>query len=146
MKQKINKRKTLMMFMLFFSFMISFVSNINLSQIKEVSAFTKGDFKIVNGEITQIGDFTKNSKPDTAFTQMIEKYQTIIVWIGSGATLTLMMFFILNITKVAANATNPMARSQAIMAVVWTGIAVALLGSVTIWFGFFYTALQGGTT
>ena len=74
--------------------------------------------------------------------KVITKYKKFIVGIGSVCTVTFIIFFILNITKLGASASNPTARSQALMGLVWTGIAAALLGTVTLWFGFFYKSLQ----
>lgn len=106
----------------------------------KVSAFSATDLTFVDGKAVVTGFEGEGA---AAWESVIGKYKEFIVGIGSVATVTFIIFFILNITKVAASATNPTARSQAIMGVIWTGIAAALLGSVTIWFGFFYNSLRG---
>lgn len=128
-------------------FVASFIISYTVQPLNEVKAFSSGDFTInSDGEITKIGDFDKSKATSgDNFKPVIDKYKEFIVGIGSFATVTMVLFFILNITKIAAAAGNPQARSQAIAGVVWTGVAVALLGSVTIWFGFFYGSLRGTT-
>jgi hypothetical protein len=53
----------------------------------------------------------------------------------------MIVLFIVQFMKLGASAGNPQARSQALTGVLWTGIAAALLGSVTIIVGFFYNAI-----
>lgn len=139
---KTNNSKNIILVTLF-AFIISLLI-FSLFSCNKVKAFSSTDFDVnSDGEITKIGNLSKDSTTNDGFKTVIDKYKQAIVGIGSFATVTMMLFCILNITKVAAAATNPTARSQAITGVVWTGVAVALLGSVTIWFGFFYNALRG---
>lgn len=138
--QKIQKSLVLMMLIL-----LTFISIMPLVSVfqgeSHVEAFSKDSLTFTDGVATVDGFDATNG--EDAWKAVIDKYKEFIVGIGSVATVTFIIFFILNITKVAATATNPMARGQAIMGVVWTGIAAALLGSVTIWFGFFYNSLRG---
>lgn len=125
--------------MMFFSLVLPITTTITNN---EVNAFTKDSLTFESDGTLTNKDFTEGDGT-AAWEKVIDKYKGFIVGISSVATVTFIIFFILNITRVAANAANPTARSQAIMGVVWTGIAAALLGSVTVWFGFFYTSLRG---
>ena len=53
----------------------------------------------------------------------------------------MVVFFIINFMKLGSSAGNPQARSQALTGVLWTGLAAAGLGAVSIIAGFFYNAL-----
>lgn len=139
------KQKTKQSFIMFFIALFTFASFLPMVSVFQedykVDAFTMESLDVTDGNVVIPGFDADNS--DAAWKVVIDKYKQFIVGIGSIATVTFIVFFILNITKVAASATNPMARGQAIVGVVWTGIAAALLGSVTIWFGFFYNSLKG---
>ena len=69
------------------------------------------------------------------------KYKNVIVGISGIGAITMMALFIIQFMKLGASAGNPQARSQALTGVLWTGIAAALLGAVSIIAGFFYNAI-----
>lgn len=93
-----------------------------------------------NGEIT-VGGSNGNSATATTFTSVIDKYKTVCTYILAIVTITMVIFMILQFTKLGAAGDNQMARKQAIGGILTTGIATALLGSLTIWFGFFYNVV-----
>jgi len=76
----------------------------------------------------------------SAWNQFIEKYRNFIVGIAGIGAVTMIVLFIIQFLKLGASAGNPQARSQALVGVLWTGIAAAGLGAVTIIVGFFYNA------
>ena len=69
------------------------------------------------------------------------KYRTVVVGISGVGAITMIVFFIINFMKLGSSAGNPQARSQALTGVLWTGLAAAGLGAVSIIAGFFYNAL-----
>ena len=69
------------------------------------------------------------------------KYRTVVVGVSGVGAITMIVFFILNFMKLGSSAGNPQARSQALTGVLWTGLAAAGLGAVSIIAGFFYNAL-----
>lgn len=73
--------------------------------------------------------------------QIFAKYKNVIVGVSGIGAITMMALFIIQFMKLGASAGNPQARSQALTGVLWTGIAAALLGSVSIIAGFFYNAI-----
>lgn len=73
--------------------------------------------------------------------QLFAKYKNVIVGISGIGAITMMALFIIQFMKLGASAGNPQARSQALTGVLWTGIAAALLGAVSIIAGFFYNAI-----
>jgi len=72
---------------------------------------------------------------------LYSKYRTVIVGVSGIGAITMIIFFILNFMKLGASAGNPQARSQALSGVLWTGLAAAGLGAVSIIAGFFYNAV-----
>jgi hypothetical protein len=75
------------------------------------------------------------------WSNIFAKYKTFIAGISGIAAITMLVFFILNFMKLGASSGNPQARQQALMGVLWTGLAAAGLGAVSIFFGFFYSIL-----
>lgn len=73
--------------------------------------------------------------------QLFAKYKNVIVGVSGIGAITMMALFIIQFMKLGASAGNPQARSQALTGVLWTGIAAALLGAVSIIAGFFYNAI-----
>ena len=80
---------------------------------------------------------------DGSFTTVITKYKAIAVAIMGILTITMLIFMLLQFTKLGAAGDNEMARKKAIMGILTTGIATALLGGATIIVGFFWGALTG---
>lgn len=100
----------------------------------DVTMDTNGNVKIEGG------GFNKQSD-GTAWTNFFKKYRTIISGVSGIAAITFIAFFIFYFMKLGATAGNPQARSQTLLGLLWTGIAAAGLGSVSIVVGFFYNAL-----
>lgn len=82
-----------------------------------------------------------NGDDKSAWNQLFSRIKGIIVGITGVGTLVMIVLFIIQFMKLGASAGNPQARSQALTGVLWTGVAAALLGSVTIIVGFFYNAI-----
>jgi len=63
---------------------------------------------------------------------------------GIGALIAIAVF-IISFMKLGTSAGNPQARTQALTGILWSGIAAAGLGSVTLITGLFYGALNKPT-
>jgi len=103
------------------------------TDINDISVEMK-DGKI---ELTGFGSGDQSS----AWSNIFVKYKTFIAGISGVAAITMLVFFIINFMKLGASSGNPQARQQALMGVLWTGLAAAGLGAVSIFFGFFYSIL-----
>ena len=101
--------------------------------VDDVSVVMDTDGKL---EIAGIGTGDSNQ-----WNNLFAKYRTVIVGISGIGAITMIVFFIMNFMKLGASAGNPQARSQALTGVLWTGLAAAGLGAVSIIVGFFYNAL-----
>lgn len=72
---------------------------------------------------------------------LLSKYKGFITGIAAVGAVTMVVLFIIQFLKLGASAGNPSARSQALVGVLWTGIAAAGLGAVAIITGIFYNAV-----
>ena len=103
-----------------------------------------GIFDLVgdDGSIDDSSDVAQQNT-DGSFTTIITKYKSIAVAIMGILTITMLIFMLIQFTKLGAAGDNEMARKKAIMGILTTGIATALLGGATIIVGFFWGALTG---
>jgi hypothetical protein len=102
----------------------------------------------VKFEVNSEGQLTVNSDSEfkkassiSAWNDLIKKYRKFIVGVSGIGAVSMIGFFIVQFMKLGASAGNPQARSQALVGVLWTGIAAAGLGAITIIVGFFYNAI-----
>ena len=93
-----------------------------------------------DGAVTVEGSAFQDNR-QSAWNDLIGRYKGFIAGIAGIATITMIVLFIMQFMKLAASAGNPQARSQALVGVLWTGIATACLGAVTIIVGFFYKSI-----
>ena len=77
-----------------------------------------------------------------AWNKFLTKYSTLIIGLAGATTLTLGGALVLSIGKLGASAGNPQARSQAITGLMFTLMAIALMGGSGIVLGFFYTIIK----
>lgn len=89
-----------------------------------------------DGKVT----FGQNTNIDT--TEVLNKGKNVVTLILSACCLICLAFLIINITKFAKSGDNDSERRKAIGGMLTTGIGVALLGSVTFWYAFFYGAVS----
>jgi hypothetical protein len=87
------------------------------------------------------GKVTFGDEADIDTGSVLTKGKSIVTLILSACCLVCLAFLILNITKFAKSGDNEMERRRAIGGMLTTGIGVALLGSVTFWYAFFYGAV-----
>jgi len=88
------------------------------------------------------GNVNPGQGNESAFGTIIQKYQKIITFISGLATATMVAVFIFNFTKLGTTSTNPAERQKVITGLIFSGIAAALLGSVTFLVGVFLNFLK----
>ena len=93
-----------------------------------------------NGLVVEGADFTGDQ---SAWDSLFARYRSLIIGISGFATLTMLGAFIFLFAKLGATSGNEKARRDCITGILFTGIATALLGSVTIVMGFFYNSFRG---
>lgn len=103
-----------------------------------------GIFDLVSddGSIDSSSDVAQKNT-DGGFSTVITKYKSIAVALMGILTITMLIFMLIQFTKLGAAGDNEMARKKAIMGILTTGIATALLGGATLVVGFFWGALNG---
>lgn len=94
-----------------------------------------------DGNVTITGGGFEAQNDGSAWTNFFKKYRTVISGVSGIAAITFIAFFIFYFMKLGATAGNPQARSQTLLGLLWTGIAAAGLGSVSLVVGFFYNSL-----
>ena len=127
------------------AFLMAFLMVFAMSSMSIMPAFaanasggTGSIFDIV-GDDGKVGEVSGGG--EGGFTVVITQYRTIAVAITGILTITMLIFMLIQFTKLGASGDNEMARKKAIMGILTTGIATALLGGATIIVGFFWNVL-----
>lgn len=105
-----------------------------------MAAEDNGIFDIVNGtgkHTSGAGGITDDDGSQS-IELVITKYKTIATAIMGVLTITMLIFMLIQFTKLGAAGDNEIGRKKAIMGILTTGIATALLGGATIVVGFFW--------
>lgn len=76
------------------------------------------------------------------WTEFFVKYRELILAFTGLATLTMIMFFVLNFVKLAKSGDNPNLRGEALSGLLWTGLATSGIGSITVIIGLSYNFLN----
>ena len=101
------------------------------------------DVTVKSGKLSISGNSNfSNGGTSDAWTSLFKKYRGFIVGISGIGAISMIAFFVMQFMKLGASAGNPQARSQALAGVLWTGLAAAGLGAVTIVVGFFYNSIK----
>lgn len=84
--------------------------------------------------------FDNDSKQ--AWESFFKRYKKIIMGVSGFATLTMILIFIYCFIKLGVSSGNEKARREAQIGILWSGIASACLGSVTLIVAFFYGSFR----
>lgn len=99
------------------------------------------EFEYENGfKIMGITDKSSVGDQDSFWSGFLDKYKSQIVGIAGAISLTFLIFFIINFSKLGQSSGNPQMRQQAIMGIIWCGLGCMCTGGIGIFFGFFWTA------
>lgn len=136
------KKSTVLMVLLglMMSFFLAFGSPVTAhADIPKVTVDADGKMVIDGSDFTTaVGT---DGKPTSTWNKIIEKYRSFIVGISGIAAITMVVIFIFQFLKLGSSAGNPQARSAALTGVLWSGVAAAGLGSVSLIVGLFYHAI-----
>lgn len=83
-----------------------------------------------------------SASSDSAWIILIDRYKKFIIGFGALASVSMVAMFIKHFVSLGANAKNPQGRSEALKGLLVTGIATALLGSVSLITYLSYTILK----
>jgi len=116
-----------------------------LDQVFSVDAYANGIFDMVTntGAVdTSAGGVSASDNTADSIATIMTKGRAIGMGFTGICTLLMLIFTIIQISKLAAAGDNEMNRKKAIGGIMTTGIATALLGSITVVVGFFWGALK----
>ena len=132
-----NRKIKYIFYFVFILCMLSFFSelkvnafDLNTSQLYDPNfEFGGGDMYNASGDMK----FKSDGPTDNKFwNDIYDKYSIGIVIFSGIVSLVFVILFIINITKFAQSAGNPQTRKQAIQTLMWTGIAAAIFGGITL--------------
>lgn len=129
-------------------FMVFLLAIITFLPLNTIDAYASEDLNSLNitvdsnGNMTMTGGGMTIEDSGSAWTQFLSKYKGFIVGVSGIGAISMIAFFIYNFMKLGAVSTNPSERAKVLQGLIWSGIASAGLGSVSIIVGFFYGALK----
>lgn len=95
------------------------------------------------GTLTRGSAYMDEEGQTGVWNKIFTEYKGVIVGVTGIGTLTMVCLFIFNFMKLGQSAGNPQLRSAALTGLLWTGLAAAGLGGVTIFVGFSSNLLKG---
>lgn len=131
----------------YFLFLLSLVLSLFIICNTSIVAYADDleiDMEIGMGEDGLIS-LSKNENNNTgarAWSKFIEEYKGFVVGIAGVGAVSMVLVFIYHFIALGATASNTQARSQAIKGILVSGIATALLGSVSLVTYIFYYAVS----
>lgn len=118
----------------------AFVSNMLFMAQSKIAYASTFKFSFDSNGMIKITGSSKESSI-TAWQEFLSKYRNLVILLAAIAALTMVVLFIIGFIRLGASAGNPNARSEAIKGIIVTGIATALLGSVSLITYLSYSAL-----
>lgn len=91
-------------------------------------------------------DLSGGNDVSGAMNGALDKYKTIAMAIFAFCTVTAFLMMIIQFTKLAAAGDNERERKKAIMGILTCGVAIMLLGGITVVIAFFWNSLTAPTT
>ena len=83
-----------------------------------------------------------DEEEEGSWNTIFKKYKVVILGVSGILTLTFVILFGRSIVKLAANSDNPQGRREAIQSILWTFVAMALFGSITLVTGLAWNSLK----
>ena len=121
-----------LLFVLLFSMMIPFIGTTSKALSMDDLAINYSNNGIDRGANSA---WEKNSDQADAWNTIFTKYKGVIMGVSGIATLTMVVLFIMNFMKLGSTANNPQERTRVLTGLLWTGLAAAGAGGVTIFVG-----------
>lgn len=118
--------------------MLCFVCS-TVTQIESHALFDQNsDLQIADdGEVK-----TSANQNGSAFAKIIDKYKGVITFVSGIGAITMIGIFIFHFMKLGSTAANPSERAKVTTGLIWSGLAAAGLGSVSLIVGVFYGLLK----
>lgn len=94
------------------------------------------------GKVDVLNSKGKVTSKATNVNNFIKKYRFVIAGISGIGAMSMILFFILNFMKLGAYSANPNERARIVTGLVFSGVAAAGLGAVTLITGLFYNTFK----
>lgn len=116
----------------------------------DTTSASGGEGKSFDDALNLIGDDGKINYTSTiasgstegGLNGFIAKYKSLISGVCGVLSVTMIFFFIFNITKLSATADNDMARKKTINSLLYSAIAAVLMGGSSVFIGLFWNVLK----
>ena len=94
-------------------------------------------------QVSSTGEVSSNADgSEDAFGKIIEKYKGVITFVSGIGAITMIGIFIFHFMKLGSTASNPSERAKVTTGLIWSGLAAAGLGAVSLIVGVFYGLLR----
>ena len=123
------------------TFILGVVMMFSFNSVKS-EAIGDVNVSVNNGQLTVSGGGMDYTDADDAWNGFLSKYKNFISGLSGIGAISMIAFFIYNFMKLGAVSTNPGERAKVLQGLIWSGIAAAGLGAVSIIVGFFYGVLK----
>lgn len=121
--------------------MMLLVSTISPATVLATNGDIFNDFNVTIGPNNTV-NVDGNVNQTNAWKTLLDKYKGFITGIAAVGAVTMVVFFMMNFLKLGGSSGNSKARGEAIVGLLWTGIAAAGLGAVALITGIFYNFLK----
>ncbi|MBP3915716.1 hypothetical protein [Clostridium sp.] len=135
------------------SLLMTFVMSLTLAltigmSAKEVDSLkvyaSGGNYDVTmdsSGTVGITGDLVQTDGA-TSWNNLIGKFKFFVAGVTGIGTVAMVLFFVYNFVKLGSTSDNDAARAKVIKGLVWSAIAAAGLGAVTVFVGFFLNAVR----
>ena len=124
------------------TFILGVLMMFSLSSVKSEATLGEVDVSIKDGQLSVSGGGMDYTDADGAWNAFLSKYKNFIAGFSGIGAISMIAFFIFNFMKLGAVSTNPGERTKVLQGLIWSGIADAGLGAVSLIAGFLYGALK----
>ena len=90
----------------------------------------------VSNKGVAVGNQLQATNGATAWNDIIDKFAFFVTGVTGIGTVAMILFFVYNFVKLGSTSDNDSARAKVIKVLIWSAIAAAGLGAVTIFTGF----------
>lgn len=123
--------------------MITVIARDSVDTTTESGSGGINDFDVtINDDGTLTTSFDDQGDSKATWKKLFDKYKGVILGISGILTLTFVLWFLRDFGKIAANSSNPAGRREAIQGCIFTAIAAAASGIVTVIVGLAWNAFR----
>ena len=126
-----KRKKACYIFLMFLIFLMMF--NVVL-----VTAFFPGETRVDDEGNLTLSSNQEDGSMEGAWNHFIRQYKNFITGLSGIGALTMLLFFIINFSKLGTHASNPNERQRIIGTLIFTGVSTACLGALSLIVGIFY--------